>query len=100
MDGWPGLQEGLLGKDARNVAVIDLGKMRAVGLGTHDDRARPRGPDPHIPHADARPRRDDADRKSIVDRARGAQDRLGITGEAVGVSEASTNKSTDGYHAR
>ena len=33
MDGWPGLQEGLLGKDARNVAVIDLGKMRAVGLG-------------------------------------------------------------------
>ena len=32
MDGWPGLQESLLGQDAWNIAVINLGKVRAVGL--------------------------------------------------------------------
>lgn len=100
MDGWPGLQEALLGQDMWDVAEINLGEVNAVILGAHDDRARPRGPDPHIPHADARPRRDDADRKSIVDRARGAQDRLNVTREAIGVSEASAHEAADRQRTR
>ena len=100
MDGWPGHQEALLGEDMWDVAEINLGEVNAVILGAHDDRARLRGPDPHIAHADARPRRDDANGETRVDRARGTQDRLDVTHEAIGVAEASANKSTDRYHAR
>ena len=100
MDGRPGLQEALLGQDTRDIAVIDLGEVHAIDLGAHDDRVRPRGPDPHIAHPDARPRGDDADRETIVDRACRTQDRLGITGEASGAGEASTHESADRHRTR
>ena len=100
MDGRPGLKESLLGEDTRDIAVINLGEVHAVSLGAHDDRTRPRGPNPRNAHAEALPRGDDADRETRVDHARGTQDRLGVTGEAARVDEARTDESTDGHRAR
>ena len=100
MDGRPGLQEALLGQDARDVSVIDLGEVHTVILGAHNDRTRPRGPDPYTAHSEGLPRGDEADRETRVDRARGTQDRLGVTGEASGVGEASGHESADRHRTR